>query len=138
MNSRDELLATTKPGTVGMSFPAMHGTGGLFTKSSGLPAILAGLKQLLLTSKGERVMMPTYGTRIRALLFSQDDASFRDEVRTEIFEAITQWEPRVQIKDIGVMTDNRVGREGYQAIRIKLNFSIVGHPHTEQELTLLL
>jgi hypothetical protein len=135
---RDTTFLVEKPTLTGVSFPPMHGTGGLFTKSSGISVILASLKQLLLTSKGERVMLPEYGTNIRKHLFDPDNENFKAEIQTEIIQAISRWEPRVSIRDISVGTDTRVGREGYNGVRVKLHFSVAGQPHTPHTLTLVI
>lgn len=56
--------------------------------------------QLLLTSPGERVMRPDFGTGIRKFAFQPlDDNSIRD-IKSDIARAIQLFEPRVDFKDV--------------------------------------
>ena len=50
----------------------------------------------IFTRKGERVMMPTYGTNIPDLVFEPMDAQLVDSVRDEL-TAVFDFDPRVQI-----------------------------------------
>ena len=58
MNPEDiNLLTTSKTTRVnGIAFPVIAGAGGFFTKTDGAETVMSGLKQLLLTNRGERVM----------------------------------------------------------------------------------
>lgn len=68
-------------------------------------SVQQALYNLLRTRKGERVFHPEYGMDIEYLLFEliTDDVSLELEVRTK--QAITKWEPRVQILSISVTPD---------------------------------
>lgn len=63
--------------------------------------------QLLLTVPGERVMRPTFGSPIKAMLFEGNTKETRDAIRNEIFKAIITNEKRVSLSltDIQVTTD---------------------------------
>jgi phage baseplate assembly protein W len=63
--------------------------------------------QLLLTVPGERIMRPTFGSPIKAMLFEGNTAETRDAIRSHIFKAIITHEKRVQVglQDIQVTTD---------------------------------
>lgn len=66
-------------------------------------AILASsVKMLLLTEKGERVMLPSYGTSIRKLLFTVQGTGQQGLIQQEIISAVTQWEPRVNVQSVKV------------------------------------
>jgi len=138
MAQRDTFLQTETSPIKGISFPAIHGTGGLFTQSPGAAAILAGLKQLLLTNQGERVMLPEYGTNIRKHLFEPDDIQTRTQIQREVEAAISRWEPRISLRNISVTQDTRADRADYSALKIRLEFTIVDYPYEVQELTLIL
>lgn len=60
-----------------------------------------------MTNPGERLMMPTWGTPLRTLLFDPNDAALADTARDMIINSIETWEPRITIQsiDIGVATD---------------------------------
>lgn len=88
----------------GVHFPFMKRKDGL--PSADIPPNIfsSNIKQILLTTFGERVMRPTFGSRLRAMMFSGLPSEFvESEVRDEVRRAITTWEPRVVITDITVV-----------------------------------
>ena len=50
-------------------FPIVKNPLGLLAPTTGLKGIKGDLIQLLLTNPGDRVMLPTYGTPLRRLVF---------------------------------------------------------------------
>jgi len=68
----------------------------------------SSVKMLLITSPGERVMEPTYGTNLRALLFEQNVPDLEGLIKDEIVRAIAMWEPRVQVVSVRVQGKERV------------------------------
>lgn len=58
------------------------------------------LKQLLLTSMGERVMRSNYGTILRKVPFDPGDDATLSELRSSIVTAVNQFEPRVALTDV--------------------------------------
>ena len=60
---------------------------------------------LLITSKGERVMSPTYGTNIKRILFELNLASVETILQQEIAQAVAVWEPRVVLQFLEVTRD---------------------------------
>lgn len=69
--------------------------------------IESSLRMLLLTEKGERVMEPDYGTSLRRLVFEPNTADLNGEIKQEIAQAISQWEPRAVLQSINVIQDGR-------------------------------
>lgn len=57
------------------------------------------ITRILLTSPGERVNNPLFGSQLRAFLFDLDIV-MREEVESNIVESILKWEPRVIIDNI--------------------------------------
>jgi len=108
----DVTLITTsqKDKLNGFAFPVIAGTGGYFTKSEGFSTILAGLKQLLLTSKGERVMLPNFGTNLRGYVFEQNTPQLKEKIKTEVLNAIAVYEPRVKVTNFEILTRDTSGR----------------------------
>ena len=58
----------------------------------------------LFTQKGERVMMPDFGTQIRSLVFEPLDDILVDTVREEA-EAVFNYDPRVELRELVVKPD---------------------------------
>jgi phage baseplate assembly protein W len=76
-----------------------------FDLDSDLRVLQANLKMLLITAKGERVMLPTYGTNIKRIIFELNVASVETILQQEIAQAVALWEPRVTLQSIGVKRD---------------------------------
>jgi len=76
-----------------------------FDTDSDLRILQANLKMLLITAQGERIMLPTYGTNIRRIIFELNVASVETILQQEISQAVAQWEPRVTLQSISVQRD---------------------------------
>lgn len=77
-----------------------------FKRKTDNDLIKESVTRILLTSKGERVNNPEFGSNLQRFLFS--NASFHD-IEEEIFNSIARWEPRVSITNIStewVSTDS--------------------------------
>jgi len=61
----------------------------------------------IFTAKGERVMMPTFGTRIPLLTFEPNDENTRKIVEDDL-RMVVEYDPRVKLLDMQVvsLTDN--------------------------------
>jgi len=61
-------------------------------------------KTLLLTSPGERYMLPEYGCGLLNLIFEPNDESFEEDVNDIIYGAANTWLPYVNITKLDVQT----------------------------------
>jgi phage baseplate assembly protein W len=68
--------------------------------------IEAGIKQILETVPGERVMLPEFGSRLPYLIFEPLDDVLKNQIQRETAEAILAWEDRVVITDVDVEEDD--------------------------------
>ena len=75
---------------------------GTFAQKSGVDQIKADMLQLLLTTPGERVMLPEFGTPLRKLFFEPNDTILEDEARRMIATSLRNWEPRVEVTAVQV------------------------------------
>ena len=57
---------------------------------------------ILGTRKGERVMRPNFGSNLHFLLFEPIDMETANDIRYEMFSAITQFEDRININEIKI------------------------------------
>ena len=128
MNPEDiNLLTTSKTTRVnGIAFPVIAGAGGFFTKTDGAETVMSGLKQLLLTNRGERVMKPDFGTSLRKSGFEPFTTSLKVQLREEIKATIKKYEPRVDILDLTLSWESRPQSAGRNHIFISLNFKVKG------------
>lgn len=55
---------------------------------------------LVSTQPGERVMLPTYGVSLNALVFAPNDPAVVTTIRTDVTNAIAQWEPTLIVQSV--------------------------------------
>lgn len=93
--NRDDIL--------GLAFPMRwDGIGGVLTQSENLGALRDGVIQLIMTSRGARVMRPDYGTDLRKSLFEPIDSTTLQTLRGQIAETIAKYEPRVVLQQLNL------------------------------------
>jgi hypothetical protein len=80
------------------------------------------LKNLVLTSPGERIMDPSFGVGIRAWLFQQSTPTMRDQIREEIFFQTDKYMPFVTINEVRFGEDEQLPEKLY----IQIEYSIAG------------
>tara|TARA_B100001093_G_C26626066_1_gene926789 strand:+ start:564 stop:956 length:393 start_codon:yes stop_codon:yes gene_type:complete len=120
---------------VGIMLPYVKGNDGYFQQTySDVTRIYTNLKMLLMTSRGERPMMPTYGSKLRELLFSPNLESYVDEIFLEsITECTERWMPEITITEVNVERDS----DDYpNKATLNIFFSINQIPDSYEELTL--
>lgn len=71
-----------------------------FTESDYKSLIRASIQRILMTTPGERVMLPTFGCNLKKYVFDPNDSILDSELETEIILAIERWEPRVTISSV--------------------------------------
>jgi phage baseplate assembly protein W len=86
----------------GAPYPITKNPLGYLFSQEGIATLKSDLIQLLMTNPGERVMLPTYGTGLRKLLFKPNDAGVKIEAENLIKKAITTWEPRIVVSQIEI------------------------------------
>lgn len=79
----------------GFNPPFFGGQQKVLSKQSGDRLIKNDILQLLLTSIGERVMRPNYGTILKASLFEPLDDALLNQLTSELQYAIDVGEPRI-------------------------------------------
>ena len=66
---------------------------------------------ILGTAKGERMMLPEFGCGIHDFVFESMNTSMINRVNSSVREALTKWEPRIEVTDVRVTRDDtKVGR----------------------------
>ncbi len=89
-------------------------------------AIKQSIKNLVLTTPGEKHFQPNVGSRVFNLLFEPLDAFTADAVKDEVINTINQYEPRVELTDVAV-----VPIEQGNKLSITIEYRIVGLPVVE-------
>ena len=88
----------------GWQFPVstLSGGPGPVARARNEESIRQAIWIILGTARGERVMRPDFGCGIHDLVFSVNDASTSGLVAEEVRQALTQWEPRIDVQDVEV------------------------------------
>lgn len=120
---------------VGIKTPYESGNKGFFEQTySDIERAKINLNMLLLTARGERPMMPTYGSGLREILFEQNDESYVDDIFLEEIKSTTEkWMPEVDIYDVIVTRD--IDKEPNKA-NIMIVFGVENIPGSEETLNL--
>jgi uncharacterized protein len=73
--------------------------------------IRESIRIILSTSKGERVMRPDFGCGIHDFVFASINTTTIGLVESSVREALTRWEPRIELLKVLVSTEeSNVGR----------------------------
>lgn len=89
----------------GWAFPmGIDGRGGMAMATEERD-IARGIFLVLSTAKGERRMRPEFGCAIHDLVFAPNDATTHGLIRYHVMEALNWWEPRIDVVDVLVDTD---------------------------------
>ena len=102
-----ELIMTdTVP--VGIILPYNRGNDGFFEQThSDMERARINLSFLLQTAKGERPMMPTYGSGLHELIFEPNMEDHVDDLFEDaVVEAASTWMPEVMIMSVSTTRDN--------------------------------
>ena len=80
---------------------------------------------LLLTRKGERYMLPSFGVGLQDYLFEQNTEAIRTEIEFEIERQSAYWLPYIKNHKIEVLgRSNSVNGDEENAIQIIITFSV--------------
>lgn len=84
----------------GWKFPVRVDSGGKISLSKHEDDIKEAIWIILSTAKGERVMRPGFGCGIHDLVFAPINASTLRLVETTVQEALTFFEPRIEVLNV--------------------------------------
>ena len=91
----------------GWAFPmGVDGTGGI-AMSRGEADIENSILAILGTAKGERVMRPNFGSSIHDFIFAPNNATTHGLLGYHVRDALTFWEPRIEVTDVDVAADEQ-------------------------------
>lgn len=89
----------------GWRFPILPDETGCLGYSDGDENVEQSLRVLLQTRVGERVMRGDFGTRLPELLFYPGSVQNLRALEREVENAVTRWEPRVELLDVTAEKD---------------------------------
>ena len=89
-------------------------------------AIKQAVRNLILTTPGEKPFQPLVGSNISQLLFEPLDDFTEDAIRQEIINTINRFEPRVRLETVEV-----IGNFSRNTFDVTVEYRIVGIPIVE-------
>lgn len=99
----------------GWAFPPQIDEQGKVALASDFSEIEQAIHIILGTAIGERVMRPTFGSRLFELVFASINAETMALARHYVEDALAMWEPRIDVIDI-VVHDPFHGHPTYRAM----------------------
>ena len=118
---------------IGLSFPLRRDNNNDFamTKNS-LQQAHHNLKNLLLTSPGERAMQPEFGSNMRAICFEQVDKNLPVTIDKEVRNAVEMWLPYIDIQEVNTLTEE----QDQNKIHVEIKFSTTLSPQSKEAITI--
>jgi phage baseplate assembly protein W len=118
---------------IGLKLPFTRDKFGLFGQTeTTLEQAGHNIKNLLLTSKGERVMQPDFGSDLRALLFEQYTEDLTEKIQETIEETISTWLPYITVSKVDIIQSD----ENPNETKVDLDFSLNYEPDRFDSITL--
>jgi uncharacterized protein len=90
---------------VGWAFPPHLEPDGTVAEVAYDEDVRQAIRIILATNPGERVMRPDFGAGLKAFLFEPVDAGTAALVQTRVEEALTDFEPRIDLGSVQVDAD---------------------------------
>ena len=117
---------------LGIKIPYSRGSRGFFDQTySDIERSHTNLKMLLMTAKGERPMMPTYGSDLRSLLFNPAEDDYDELLKEAVQDATERWMPEVLITGVDVLRDLTTAPN---SATLKISFSLSSIPDSYETL----
>lgn len=86
----------------GWAYPVVATREGAIDMADGDAAIEQGVKLVLGTAPGERVMRPEFGCGLHELVGEPNTAQLHGRAQARVRQALTRWEPRIDVLDVQV------------------------------------
>lgn len=90
---------------MGWRFPVNVDSSGKITMSLYEEDIREAIRIILLTTKGERVMRPEFGSGLHEFVFETMSATNIGSIQATIQDALIEWEPRIELISVNVEPD---------------------------------
>ena len=118
---------------IGLELPFARSSRGLFGQTATtLEQAGHNIKNLLLTSKGERVMQPDFGSDLRSLLFEQAGDNINNDIKEAISDAMSTWLPYINISSVNVIENET----NLNQMKVSIDFSLNYDPNRFNTITL--
>lgn len=117
---------------ININYPFKNSKQGFFLdlNSTDNKAIKADLLHLLLTSKGQRLYNPEFGTDLLKFIYEPLDGMTLDAIKSEINDSVKKYLPQVTLDDLTVETSET---NDYLAL-VTIKFTITGDVFESTEI----
>lgn len=109
---------------LGFPFGKEKDSGGFAKKKTGVELIKGAVKQLLLTERGERVMLPKYGCNLRSYLFQPLDETAFESIKEDIQFSFYNYIVGAKINRLAVIPLGAAGPAGGNSLLVKLEIQL--------------
>ena len=86
----------------GIAFPFGKSATSFPAEVSDADLVKESIQQIILTSPGERVMRPDFGSNAYAFVFENNDEILAELIKAEVVGALGRYEPRAIIQEVAV------------------------------------
>tara|TARA_R110001583_G_scaffold52130_1_gene162144 strand:+ start:80 stop:547 length:468 start_codon:yes stop_codon:yes gene_type:complete len=117
-----DFLTDKRKGGLGLAFPLgiRRNTGGFFSNSTGISKVRMALHQLLLTERGERIMLPKFGCNLKKFLFQPLDQNTFNAIKEEILHSCHNYLQGAEVRKISILSGGDVGSVGTSKLQVIL------------------
>jgi hypothetical protein len=111
---------------VGLNFPlgSKIEVGGIFAGTTDETTVRSSIKQLMQTERGERVMLPEFGTNLRRFLFQPLDEVTFELIKEEVSSSFNRYIIGATLEKLSVFSLGDVGPSGGNSLKVILLFSL--------------
>tara|TARA_R110000737_G_C14603631_1_gene489582 strand:+ start:1647 stop:2114 length:468 start_codon:yes stop_codon:yes gene_type:complete len=111
---------------VGLNFPlgSKRDIGGHFSRTTDVTTVRSAVKQLMQTERGERVMLPDFGTNLRRFLFQPLDEITFEQIKEEVATSFNKYIIGATLEKLSVFSLDDVGPSGGNSLKVILLFSL--------------
>lgn len=95
-------------------------------------AIKQSVRNLILTSMGDKPFQETVGSNVKSILFEQWDVFTKDSLEDNIRDVIARFEPRIVVESVDIEDESDIN-----SLEVSINYVIVGQTFTQNIAFLL-
>lgn len=89
------------------------------------------LKNLILTSPGERIMIPAFGVGIKKYFFQQVNSDLFSVLSTDINDQVGRYLPFINIEEIRFITSDENTDLAFNEVGVSIKFNLGSLPYTD-------
>lgn len=121
--------------TINIDFPFRNSSNGFFLKlnETDAEAIKADLIHLVLTSKGERLYLPDFGTNLRRFIFEPNDNLTLSDIKFEISETVKKYLPNLRVNEVLVEPST----ENEYLATVRIDYTITDDVFESQDFVII-